>query len=402
LVLIGCGVIAAASPGSAQTGPRTAPDVSQSHFRFGRVMLHPTVALTNLGVDTNVFNEPDQLNPKSDFTLTLTPQTDLWLRMGRSWFIGNVKEDVVWYQTYANQRSVNHSAMISWLVPLNRLTFDASVAYLNTRERPGFEIDARPERRELSSRGVAELRIRPKIFVGVRGDRTTTDYASTAVFFGFNLRDQLNRTTTSEGLTVRHQITPLTALTLDVGLEQQRFEFTPLRDSNSTTASLGVRLDRFALVKGSASVGYRNFQPLSSTLPAYKGPIALASLSYIALGTTQVGLTLVRDIQQSFDLNAPYYLLNGGTLSLARRIFGPVDLVGRAGIHTLAYRNRIAAVLDQQERSDEVRSYGVGIGYHMGRAIRIGFNVDRQVRSSPLAFREYRGIKFGTSVTYGL
>ena len=83
---------------------------------------------------------------------------------------------------------------------------------------------------------------------------------------------------TSGAVTVRHQLTPLTALTLDVGREQDRFEFSPLRDSDSTTASVGVKLDRFALIKGSASFGYRDFQPLSPSLPAYKGTIASADL----------------------------------------------------------------------------------------------------------------------------
>ena len=73
----------------------------------------------------------------------MTPQTDLWLRMGRSWVTGNVKEDLVWYKTFASERSANHSVKVGWLLPLNRLTFNADTSYLRTRDRPGFEIDAR-------------------------------------------------------------------------------------------------------------------------------------------------------------------------------------------------------------------------------------------------------------------
>ena len=70
--------------------------------------------------------------------------------MGRSWVTGNVKEDLVWYQTFASERSANNSVKVGWLLPLNRLTFNADTAYLHTRDRPGFEIDARSQRSELA------------------------------------------------------------------------------------------------------------------------------------------------------------------------------------------------------------------------------------------------------------
>ena len=41
------------------------------------------MALSNAGTDTNVFNEAT--DPKKDFTVTVTPATDLWLRLGPSW-----------------------------------------------------------------------------------------------------------------------------------------------------------------------------------------------------------------------------------------------------------------------------------------------------------------------------
>jgi hypothetical protein len=387
---------------SAQGVERGEPDASKARVRVGRLMLNPTIGLTNLGVDTNVFNEPDQNLPKSDFTMTVTPQTDLWLRMGRSWLSGKVKEDLVWYKTFASERSTNHTVGLGWMLPLNRLTFNADTTYLRTRERPGFEIDARSKRSELTSHGSLEIRARPKIFVGIRGERTITLFDSVAMFGGVNLRDELNRTMTNEALTVRHQITPLTALTLDVGREQQRFQFSPLRDSDSTTAAVGVRLDRFALIKGSASVGYQDFQPISAGLPAYQGPIASADLSYVAFGTTRLGVAATREVQYSFDINEPYYLLTGVSMSLARRVVRQVDIVGRLGIQKLAYRDRVDVIAATRNRFDNVHLFGGGIGYHMANGMRIGFNVDRQHRASPVASREYHGLTFGTSVTYGL
>jgi hypothetical protein len=394
-------VLVVSSRASAQSTTRGEPDVSQAHVRIGRLMLDPTIALTNLGVDTNVFNEPDASGPQQDFTLTVTPQTDLFLRMGRSWVTGNIKSDLVWYQEFSSERSANNSARLGWLLPLNRVIVGVNGSYLHTRDRPGFEIDARSERNELAFDASLELRVGPKTFAGVRGASVTTDFDSAATFDGVSLREALNRTVTTAAATLRYQATPLTALTFDVGRSEDRFEFSPERDSDSTSAAVGVKLDRFALIKGSASVGYRDFQPVSPALPAYKGVIATADLSYVAFGNTKVAVQAIRDVQYSFDVNQPYYLLTGVLGSLTRRIARPIDVVGRIGLQKLAYRDSAGANVAAPDRIDYVHSYGGGIGYHMGTDIRIGFNVDQQHRTSPVPNTEYHGLRYGTSVTYG-
>ena len=119
------------------------PETSRARIRIGPVIVVPTLALTNAGVDSNVFNEPDQASPKSDFTVTVTPAADLWLKTGRTWLTGNVKEDLVYYNTYASERSVNSRYKAAWLVPLNRIKMNVGADYLSARERPGFEIAAR-------------------------------------------------------------------------------------------------------------------------------------------------------------------------------------------------------------------------------------------------------------------
>jgi hypothetical protein len=394
--------VLALAPGmSAQSNGSREPDVSKANVHLGPLMLKPTMAVTNLGVDTNVFNEADQGSPKHDFTLTLTPQTDLWLRMGRSWVIGNVREDLVWYQAFSSERSANDSARVGWLMPLNRLTFNADIAYLSTRERPGFEIDARSQRSEVAYHGSAEVRAGFKTYIGVRADRKTVKFDSVATFDGVSLRDALNRTVTGEGITVRHQLTPLTGLTLDVGRSEDRFAFSPVRDSDSTNVTLGVKFDPFALIKGSATFGFRNFAPRSANVPEYQGTTASADLSYVAFGRTRLGVQALRDVQYSFAIEEPYYLLTGVSVSLAQQMFGPMDAVGRVGVQQLNYRTRIGTVVAVANRIDIVHSYGGSIGYRAGNNVRIGFDVDRQHRASPVSDRDYQGLRFGTSVTYG-
>src|SRR4051794_32460711 len=96
------------------------PDASKARVRIGPLMLNPIVELKNLGIDNNVFNEPAD-RAKSDFTFTIAPQTELWMRIGRTWMTGNIHEDVLWYNTYASERAGNIGYKLAWLVPLNRV-----------------------------------------------------------------------------------------------------------------------------------------------------------------------------------------------------------------------------------------------------------------------------------------
>jgi hypothetical protein len=386
----------------AQSAPNPSEKSAHARIRIGPLALDPTLALTNAGVDTNVFNQPDALGPKRDFTITVTPVTDLWLRLGRSWLTGALREDLVYYNTYVSERSVNHYDKVGLLLPLNRLTLTAGIDYVSVRDRPGgFEIDARSQRYETGFSGSAEIRWFPKTFIGVRGDRRTVKFDSFETFAGVNLHDALSRTDTTGAITVRYHLSPLTELNLDVSREQDRFKFSSFRDSNSTQISAGVKLDPFALIKGSASFGYRNFQPLSAEVTPYQGSTAAVNLSYVALGTTRVAVQSTRDVQYSYDINQPYYVLTGATVSIAQEIFGPVDVVGHVGAHRLDYQARAGAVVGVSERTDHIRMYGAGIGYRMGREVRLGFNVDQWNRTSAVEARRYHGLRFGTSVTYG-
>ena len=363
--------------------------------------MNPTISLTDLGVDTNVFNESDDQQPKSDFTFTLSPQTELWLRMGRTWISGSIKEDIVWYQKYASERSGNNSYGVGWKVPLNRLSLSVGANWLSSRDRPGFEIDSRPQHNETKYDGTVELRALSKLFVGVTGGWNSVKFDNTAVFLGSSLREELNRTSQSAGVTLRYQLTPLTSISFTGGRQEDRFEFSALRSANSTSFSGSIKFDPAALLKGGATFGYRNFEPLSPGLPAYKGTTAAVDLSYTAFGTTKLGLTVLRDVQYSYDVNQPQYVQTGGSASVMQQVFGPLDVALRGGLQRLAYRDRAAATIAVTDRTDSVKSYGGGLGYHFGKGTRLGFNVDQQTRSSGVAGRSYKGLRYGTSITYG-
>lgn len=392
-------VLVGAAPARAQDG---GPDPSKVRIRIGPLWMNPTVALTNLGVDQNVFNDAPDQAPKRDITATLEPNTDIWLRLGRSWLTVTLKEQIVWYVKYASERSANSALSLGWRVPLTRVIFNTAVVVTTTKERTGYEIDARALRNDRTYSGSVEFRGLPKTFFGVRGEHMTSLFDDTAVFKNVNLHTELSHSTTSGGLFIRHQLTPLTAFAVAASRSEDRFQFDPLRNSTSTSVTASVNLDPVALIRGSATVGFRNFQPTDPRLAGYQGATFGADLGYTLQGSTKITLKAFRDVQYSYDANQPYYLQTGGDVSIAQQVFGPIDVEGRLGVQQLAYQSldRGTTALTLVDRVDQVRSYGVGIGYHMGKDLRLGVNIDKIKRSSDIKDHNFDNIRVGAAVTY--
>lgn len=389
-------VVLAPIAASAQQTPGEPP--STVRMRIGPLFINPTLNLSNAGRDTNVFN--DSKNPQEDFTVTISPGTDLWLRFGPSWLQGSIKEDLVWFQKFSSERSANNTYLVKWVVPLNRLLVTPSWTYANTRERPGFEIDARVEHTEMTYGATAEYQLFTKTYIGAEARRSTTDFADGATFQNTNLHNELNRTSTFGGVSIRNQLTPLTSLNFNGSMSQDRFKFDPLRNSDSSAVSGSLHFDPSALLKGAATFGYRDFKPLSPDVPSYKGSTMSVDLTYILLGMSRFVFIANRDVQYSYDINQPYYLQTSLSGSVSQQIFGPVDVVVRGGLGRLEYRDRVGAAVPASNRVDRVQSYGGGVGYHLGRDVRIGVNADHNRRDSAVDARQYQGWLYGVAVTY--
>jgi hypothetical protein len=334
--------------------------------------------------------------------MTVTPAAAMWLRFGPTWLDSTIREDLVYFQTYSNQNSANTNAKVNWVMPFNRLTVTPGAEYLNTNDRPGFEIDTRAPRIEFDYNGTIELRLMSKTYLGARFDQRRTDFEPGAEFNDTNLREELNRTVTIAGMTARYQATPLTSIVVDVIREEDRFEYSPIRDTDSTAVNAGFRFDPAALLKGSAFIGYRNFKPLSSDVPGYEGLTTAVDLSYVPISTTMLAVRVARDVQYSYDVNQPYYLQTGFVGTISQQVFGPIDVVGRGGAQRLEYRDRAGAAVAVSNRIDHINTFGGGVGYHLGSDLRIGFNIDREHRTSAVDSDQYNNLRYGIAVTYGM
>ena len=389
----------------AQADPN-GPDPEKVKLHVGPVMMNPTVTFGNIGVDDNVFN--DSTNPKSDFTMTISPKTDVWLRFLGTWFNGTMTEDVVWYQKYSSERSGNTTYGLNWKLPLTRFTATIGASRASTRERQGYEIDERASRTLNNYFADVSLNVLASTALDVRITSAKTAYDPTATFQLVNLADELNVTSTAVDINLNRKLTPLTTLKVGLNRSEDRFPMNPLRDADRTDATAALHFDPVALLKGDVSVAYTSYSPHSDTIPAYKGLTLSAGLSYTLFDVTQFVLRADRSLQNSYDITQPYYLQTGFNLQISQQVQTHIDVVGRGGLEHLNYRDLTdaavlvpsAAAVVVPNRTDTVTTYGLGIGYHLGSATRLGLNYDRTRRSSPIELRGYERANIGASITY--
>ena len=109
-----------------------------------------------------------------------------------------------------------------------------------------------------------------------------------------------------------------------------------------------------------------------------------------------------RDLDYSFDVREPYYVVTGITGSVSRAIAGGVSAGLGAGRFNYNYRrfNDPNAADEQPARVDEVTTYFVSVTYRLNRLTTFGGRVAFERRRSTVD-RSYSGCRIGTEVGYG-
>jgi hypothetical protein len=360
--------------------------------------------LKELGVDSNVFNEAGE--QKSDFTFTVAPKIDVWVPMARRALLKTtMASDFVWYAEYDTERSVDPQITARGEFYLNRITLFAEDAYLNTRQRPNYEIDLRSRHVEDTLAGGAQVAVTPALAVEIAGRRSETRYDTDAQFDGTSLQRTLNRETRGLNLVARHRLTPLTTLAVRYDNLRDRFEFSPTRDSNSYRVMPGVEFQPQALIKGSAYVGYRKFTPLApETLPEFSGLVGQLGLSYTLLGATVFGVSYVRDLSYSYEEARPFFVDSSVGASIRRALGARFDVLVSADRHEYEYYEALTAGVPSSlaRPVDVTWNYAGSVGYRLGRDGRIGVGVSYWTRESTRSdLRDYDNLRIGSSFSYG-
>jgi hypothetical protein len=371
-----------------------------ARFRFGPIRFTPSIALTNLGVDNNVFNE--SIDPKQDTTAALGPAVNLWMHMGRSLLSGKSSAEYLYFDRYANQRAWNQSHRLKWDVPLGRFAPFVVGTYANTKNRTGYEIDSRVRQKDQNVTVGNALELAGQWQLVMGASRSMLVYDRSESTLAEDLSTALDRWTNAERMQLRYRMSTLTTFVVNAEAVQDRFIYDDLRHSNSIAVLPGFEMKPSALISGRVHVGFRHFVPLREVIPAYRGPVASVDATFVARAT-RLEAKVGRDVTYSFQRNKPYYTLTDVMLQATERLNYTWDVVLQAGQQSLDYAVIRTALLTTDPQKDRIRQYGLGFGYRVGQTIRFGVDgiYYRRRSTETSAQRDFEGLRVVASAKYG-
>lgn len=383
---------------SGQVFPDEAPP---SRFQFGPLGLSPRLALKNLGFDSNPLNQ--SAGAERDFTVTVVPGVDSLLRIGRGLVSSKTSVEWNYFDKSSTQRAFNFGQEGAVALDFYRLMPYIGGGYVRTRQRPNLEIDERVQQYNISTHAGTAVRVGTRLRVDFEGRRNELEFGE-GNYGDDAIATTLNRRVDVASVAARFTLTPLTTFVVRTEVQHDRFEFSPLRNSNSLTVLPGFELKPSALISGKVSAGYRRFHPLDTDVPDYIGLVARVDAKYILREATQFAFQVERNVDYSIELEQPYFVITGATLSVTQILGDAWYTAGRVGLNRLAYRDMVSSrpgVNFSGGRHDRVASYGGGVGRLLGSDLRIGIDVDHVNRTSTIASRAYEGFKVGGTISYG-
>ena len=208
-----------------------APDPERPAIRLGPFELRPRLALTNMGVDNNVFN--DSTDPKRDFTFTAIPDLEVSVHPGRLRLAYNTGTEFVYFHEYTSERSLNRNFGATADLDLTILKPFAAFTYARTSARPNSEIDARAEHRPQTYSAGTHLKLASRTEMVFTARELRDAYADGEEFRGVELAETLNEKTRAYDTAFNVALTPFTTVGVVVSKEETRFDLSPLRNSDT-------------------------------------------------------------------------------------------------------------------------------------------------------------------------
>lgn len=382
----------------AQTTGTTDP-LEAMPIRFGQLGLSPTLAITNLGIDDNIFN--DAADPKRDFTMTVTPRLQARVRTGKVLLSGTVATGLVYYQRYDDERSIDYATDGRVDVDLGWFQPYALASLLDTRERLNVELDERAPRTQTAVAVGTRLLLSPKTGIVFDFRQAGLDFAEGTTFDGVPLSQSLNSTTKTIETGLEFYLTPLTTFSVVASRQTDRFDQSPEKNADTLRILPSIRMEAPAIIRGSLAVGYRRFSAIDPETPDYSGLVVQGSLTHTFAEKTNVDLLLSRDVQYSFEESEPYYLTTGFRVVLTQQLGESFDVRAMVGRDRLEYREEATSGVPNDTRIDRASVLGAGVSYRFQANLRTGVDVEFGKRTSEVPNRQYERTRVFASMTYG-
>jgi hypothetical protein len=379
-------VVAAAQDGAGAT-PR---------FVTGPINWSPAIKLSEFGFDSNVFVERAGREVE-DIIGTLSPSVSATIDRPTLKFDSAASVDMVYFERYADQRTVNQRYAGRAELKLTRFQPYGAGRWARVRDRQSPEVDLRARRVERETTvGVNVFSVnRTSLRVSLQHGGMT--YEPGQLFDGIDLAQQLNRTSTTFSGGVQFAATPLTTLTIDVSTQRENYALTPTKNQSGHRVMFAVNFAPDAVIRGSAGVGVSQLDVEDPMAIPYTGLTTNVDLSYTLLGVTRFGGRLNRETTAS--VQEPYSLQTTVGFDVQQAFVGPVDLVFRLTHQLLEYQGLPARNLPGH--TDTLNTYAFGALFRLSDTASVDTTFELGQRESTTPELRYDRQRLITSVLLG-
>ncbi len=299
------GVLLASAAPAGASDPLEPPDLSR-YVRWGFLRVRPTIHLTNLGYDDNIFYRTGNQAKEGDYTATVSPKVEGVVLFGsRAFFTFDEQLDYVAFLRHGGESYFNQRGSGRVTFPFRSMGVFVEGAYNRFKDRPTSELDVRPARRELRGGGglIFRLGSRTDLEIGrthSRWNYRDPDYSAClrpnppGCDLVVTIGQLLDRVERGERLKARYRFAGESRLLLETALLDVRFDDPEVgrspdigRDSEQRRWLAGLEVGTKSRLSGAVKAGRARFDVNTPGRPDFSGWVGEGQLAYrMGTGTT--------------------------------------------------------------------------------------------------------------------
>jgi hypothetical protein len=350
-----------------------------SMLKVGPLSFQPSLVISNIGRDPNVFNSAT--NPQSDFTATFSPKISVVFKVRRLKTTFTQVTDFVYFKEFSSERAVNPSYAVRADYDLGILSPFGSATIANAKSRINNEIDQRAQHDSTDYAVGTGLKLFTRTHVTFTARQNTLSFADDETFRGESLADALNSTTRGLDGAIGVDLTSLTSFSVVFTREQQRFDQAPDRNSDTFRVMPTFTFSPLGLLNGTAAFGYRKFTPKDPAVPSFSGFVVQIGAGITVYEKHRLTTTIIRDLTYSYDATAVYYIQNSINGTWAYSIGRGFDVQLGATRNLMHYHETATT----GPADDIYTNYNAAFGYRITPRLHVSVNGTFTRRTSQIS-----------------
>lgn len=406
LILISC----AAYGQSYQSFKSTLEQIEERvKLKIGPFRILPTLQLRNIGYDNNVYYQHEDNDPLSDFTVTFSPEAQVYL-LFRDYLILSLAEnpEYVHYFEQKRERRWNNifSPEFKYLF-LDRFVISGKYLHSNRRRRATSEFDVRANEIVKSASGRIFYETARKTSFGLSGFTRKINYEDTALpGEEIPLSRALNRREKGGNIELYYRVFAKSYFFATAGYTNYEFEHaqSSWRNSYSYQVYTGIRFPLLGKIRGILSLGYKKLIPREANRTGFSGLVGNTGLSF-RLWRFGFSLSYYRDCHFSYWTNNVFFNEDryeaGVSYYLTRFLRVDYSLSHARANYPVPESLRMPdGSYEEILRKDIYRIHSVGLVFRIIKNTGIGVTVNFWERESNYYWANRKRVFIGGYVTY--